>query len=209
MNDHAPLRELAGGYVLGALSATDRERFEAHLAGCGSCREEVASLAALPGLLTRAGTDPAPALPSRVVDAAVDRAGDEWEALRRSRAAWRWVAGVAAGLLLFTLVLPRLPTEDASVTLVVATADASGEVAIEARPWGTAVSLTLDDLPARDRYVAWVVARDGTRQQAATWGPTPTGRAIVRGASSIPTERVVEVAVTDGSGTETLLTAGY
>jgi hypothetical protein len=42
-----------GSYVLGALSPAERQSYERHLAGCPGCREEVAELAALPGLLGR------------------------------------------------------------------------------------------------------------------------------------------------------------
>jgi hypothetical protein len=42
-----------GAYVLGALSPAERADFERHLATCASCREAVASLAVLPGLLGR------------------------------------------------------------------------------------------------------------------------------------------------------------
>jgi anti-sigma-K factor RskA len=34
-----------GGYLLGSLTPLERERFEAHLAGCGRCRDEVRELA--------------------------------------------------------------------------------------------------------------------------------------------------------------------
>jgi anti-sigma factor RsiW len=42
-----------GAYVLGALSPSERASFERHLAGCAACREAVASIAVLPGLLGR------------------------------------------------------------------------------------------------------------------------------------------------------------
>lgn len=38
-------------YVLGALSSTDRREYEAHLGGCPTCRDAVAELAGMPGLL--------------------------------------------------------------------------------------------------------------------------------------------------------------
>jgi anti-sigma-K factor RskA len=41
---HDDLRELAAGYVLGALGADERRRFEAHLAACDECAAEVRSL---------------------------------------------------------------------------------------------------------------------------------------------------------------------
>ncbi|GAA1032065.1 hypothetical protein GCM10009557_29300 [Virgisporangium ochraceum] len=42
-----------GAYVLGALVPAERDAFEKHLADCAICREEVADLAVLPGLLGR------------------------------------------------------------------------------------------------------------------------------------------------------------
>lgn len=42
-----------GAYVLGALSPADRAAYEKHLPSCGACREAVAELAVLPGLLRR------------------------------------------------------------------------------------------------------------------------------------------------------------
>lgn len=42
-----------GAYVLGALVPAERAAFEKHLADCAICREEVADLAVLPGLLGR------------------------------------------------------------------------------------------------------------------------------------------------------------
>jgi carotenoid cleavage dioxygenase-like enzyme len=44
-------------YVLGALSDADRGEYEAHLAGCMSCREAVAELSSLAPLLSMAGDD--------------------------------------------------------------------------------------------------------------------------------------------------------
>ena len=47
-----------GAYVLGALSPSERAEYERHLASCPDCREAVAEIAVLPGLLGRL-TDPA------------------------------------------------------------------------------------------------------------------------------------------------------
>lgn len=40
-------------YVLGALSPIERRAFEAHLSRCHQCRDDLASVAGLPGLLAR------------------------------------------------------------------------------------------------------------------------------------------------------------
>lgn len=49
----APLCEWDGAYILGALSPADRLTYEAHLEQCLDCRESVAELGPLPGLLAR------------------------------------------------------------------------------------------------------------------------------------------------------------
>lgn len=60
MSAHEHHEELAtwdAAYVLGALSTADRAVFEAHLAHCAACREAVARLAPIPGLLSRVPAD--------------------------------------------------------------------------------------------------------------------------------------------------------
>lgn len=64
-------------YVLGALSPSEREAYERHLAGCAECRAEVAQFADLPGLLGRLEPQPAHASDTsepadRINGAAVD-----------------------------------------------------------------------------------------------------------------------------------------
>ncbi len=43
----------SGVYVLGALSPTERRAYEEHLSRCHQCRDDLASVAGLPGLLAR------------------------------------------------------------------------------------------------------------------------------------------------------------
>ncbi|MGH3329992.1 MAG: anti-sigma factor family protein [Nocardioidaceae bacterium] len=56
-----------GAYVLGALSAGERQEFEQHMASCSGCARAVRELAGLPGLLSRVDLDtveePQPAEP--------------------------------------------------------------------------------------------------------------------------------------------------
>lgn len=74
----AEVRLSLGAYVLGALDPADRSPVEAHLAGCPDCRDELASFAALPGLLGRVSrsevesepVDPGPQLLERLLNAA-------------------------------------------------------------------------------------------------------------------------------------------
>lgn len=60
MRDHEEYAAWSGAYVLGALSAAERQDYERHLRGCTQCRHDVAELAPLSGLLAQ--VDPADAL---------------------------------------------------------------------------------------------------------------------------------------------------
>jgi anti-sigma-K factor RskA len=69
MDDH---RELTAAYALDALDERERERYEAHLATCEECREELASFWAVSGALAQAagGPTPPPALRGRILEQA-------------------------------------------------------------------------------------------------------------------------------------------
>ena len=60
-----PVDEFAtwdAAYVLGALAPADRRRFEHHLDDCAHCRESVAELAGVPGMLALVPRDTALAM---------------------------------------------------------------------------------------------------------------------------------------------------
>ena len=62
---------LAGPYAMDAISEPDRARFERHLAGCGECAREVASLREATSRLAAAtAISPPPELKERVMAAA-------------------------------------------------------------------------------------------------------------------------------------------
>jgi anti-sigma-K factor RskA len=74
---HDELRELTGGYVLGALSEADRQALEAHLATCADCAAEVQALREVARALAYATPqrDLPPGLRERVLRAAVAAGG--------------------------------------------------------------------------------------------------------------------------------------
>jgi anti-sigma factor RsiW len=100
----AQVRLSLGAYVLGALDAADRSRVDAHLAGCADCRDELASFAALPGLLGRVSraeveteaADPGPQLLERLLGAAA--------AERRHDRRRRRLTSVAAGVIVLAAI---------------------------------------------------------------------------------------------------------
>jgi Putative zinc-finger len=56
-DDCAQTRSELGVYVLGAIGPAERAQVDQHLAACPRCREELAGLAGLPGLLRRVPPD--------------------------------------------------------------------------------------------------------------------------------------------------------
>lgn len=60
MSDAASIHELAGAYALDALPGDEREVFEAHLASCADCTNEVASLREVTTNLARLAADAQP-----------------------------------------------------------------------------------------------------------------------------------------------------
>ena len=75
---HEELHELTGGYVLGALSEAEHRDFEAHLATCAVCAQEVKALREVATALAHAApqTEVSPGLRDRVLRAAVASEAD-------------------------------------------------------------------------------------------------------------------------------------
>jgi predicted anti-sigma-YlaC factor YlaD len=100
----AEVRLSLGAYVLGALDPADRSRVDAHLGGCPDCRDELASFAALPGLLGRVSrseietepVDPGPQLLERLLGAAATE--------RRHDRRRRLLTSVAAGVIVLAAI---------------------------------------------------------------------------------------------------------
>ncbi|MDL5156122.1 anti-sigma factor family protein [Actinomycetospora termitidis] len=208
-----------GVYVLGALDPAERDAFEAHLAGCATCTAELAAVAGLPGLLSRAelpARDPEQAPPADLVAGAVHR-------VRRRRrvavlvAASAVVVALVAGAVVAGLVRPAAPdavTAAAPVREVVlpgvAGSQSSGRAGLTTRPWGTQVALTCvyegaprpapaPDAP-RTTYVLVVRGADGRVEQIASWSPPPGQDVRVAASTDLPPDRVAGLEVRTASG---------
>ena len=102
------LHTLAGAYAMDAISAPDRARFERHLAGCGECAQEIASLREATARLAAAtAVPPPPGLKERVLAAAArtrqhaPAASEPGVLARRARPWWlsrRLAAAAAAAI---------------------------------------------------------------------------------------------------------------
>ncbi|GEL24939.1 hypothetical protein PSU4_38930 [Pseudonocardia sulfidoxydans NBRC 16205] len=192
-----------GAYLLGSLAPAERVAVDSHLATCADCRAELASLAPLPGLLGRLTPDeareglvlpPADLLPRTLVAVGAERRRE-----RRTVQRWRLLTAAAAVAALAGLgitVVPMLAPGPASTPMAaVAGVGASGSGVLEARAWGTALQLTLSGLPPAGSYQAFATAHDGHTEVVASWGPTPSGRASIQGATAIQRADLAEVQV--------------
>jgi hypothetical protein len=104
--------ELLAGYVDGTLSAQERAVVETHVSGCSKCSREIAMASSARSAL-EASTTPAPEdIGSLAIQEASGHRGHPASAGPLAGIA-RWlVAAVAAGLLVFTLVLARIGQSD-------------------------------------------------------------------------------------------------
>lgn len=215
MSSHSDLQRSLGAYLLGALDPAERAELDAHLTGCAACREELASFAALPALMSRVplqevtsgAPTPPPTLLPRVLSAVAQERDRGTRRLRRwqvAAAALAAAATVAALLVLAPSLTARGPAPRPLVAME--GVSASGQLTLESRPWGTAIHLRFDDLPPAASYTAWVFDEAGVRSAVATWGPTPDGTAELTGATALTAVavRALTVSTADGRSLFTL-----
>ncbi|KAB1914724.1 MULTISPECIES: anti-sigma factor [unclassified Micromonospora] len=222
-----------GAYVLGALAPADRAAYERHLGGCASCREAVAEIAVLPGLLGRldpAGLEqflPSATEASRVpalLDAARERRRRERSRSRRryaltalAAAALAVLAGVGVSLVRPPAAPPptALPTATAAPVTMTAMRPVAGaaplhaEVGLTDKRWGTEVTMRCGyDQRAghREAYTFRLVAHgpDGATEQVGTWLAAPGDNVRVVGATHFTHGELVRLELVRADGTPVL-----
>ncbi len=176
---------LSGLYVLDALDAADRLRFEAHLRRCPSCTQEVAELRATSARLGTVASEPPPPDLKAKVMAQVAVTRQEPPVVRRPAQVRTWLPRVAAGAVAAVLALTvgllgwRLTVADGdlnrakAMNQVLTAPDADtlrlvGADGVTARVVGSSslgqTVVVLDGLTpvADDRaYALWLIGADG------------------------------------------------
>ena len=224
--DHDELRRLLGGYLLGGLDDGDTDRLDAHLLDCAECRSELDRLAPVPELLQRlpeAQREDSESGPIALVASAKPSPERIESLLRKMRdersrenrlARVRWLAAAAVVLIAAAIGVgvltsdrgtqPPVPLPSPQLVTVrfesAAGSGLSGEAVLTPKLWGVSVALDVTRLQGSGPFICQVRNVNGDVQQAAIWGPTPSGSAKVIGASSIQLRNVRSVAVADVSG---------
>ncbi len=184
-----------GAYLLGGLGPDEARDFEAHLATCQQCREEIALFSPVTTRLGALDTQTARALLSAEPTVPVSDPGvellDRLRARRRTRrtllgsAAVAAVAASVAGGVFLAPVLNPAPAPDASYE-VVSAAGPRVDLGLNAKAWGTELQFSGTQLPTSGTLSLWVVDRSGQVDRAGSWTATKTGTARLSGA--VPTE---------------------
>lgn len=208
MSTHEHLRRDLGSYVVGALDPGDRARLEEHLATCAACREELASYAGLPGLMSRLSIEevlgdsllPPPALLPRLLDAVEQERRNARRRLGRWRLAAVGLTATAAASAGLFIAAGQVGEQPSRQLVAAAGSAASGAVELAPRDWGTSVELTVAGLPPAGSYIAWTENPAGVRTAVASWGPTDDGRAVVTGATALDPEAVTSLTVETEEG---------
>ncbi len=210
-----------GAYILGALEPVDRAPVEAHLPFCTACRDQLSSIAGLPGLLSHLrpeDLDVAEATANGSQDSTLTAPGadllrrtlHELASRQRHKRIRTRVVGTAASVVVLTagagitttLSTPNTP-HPAAFTTVAAT-DPSSHAAVvfelHPQPWGTAVTVRLQHIPAGTHCRLITIDRHGRQQTISSWQADYDGGASITAASDLTPTDIATLQITTATG---------
>jgi hypothetical protein len=214
-------RKLLGVYVLGAIEPAERAVLDAHLNTCGVCRDELASLAGLPALLSRVTEEQIEQLappPRELFDSIVAKAGRESRTRRRrnivvlAAAAAALVIATGAGVDAITggehhspptAAVSESPEPLPTGRTINATDPVTGvqaRVTLLPKQWGTEVLFRITGAPPGTHCRAFVVDRNGATDQVSSWQVAYDRPTTVGGSTMMPSDRIgtIDVRTLDG-----------
>jgi hypothetical protein len=189
------LRISLGVYVLGAIEPAERALLDEHLSVCGRCRDELASLAGLPALLSRVGEEQLAQLgppPEELLEPMLAQANREIRTRRRRNVALLIAAaaalviatGTGTGLLTrddggrpvartsaSASPAPPSPPPEAGRTLVGQdpVTGVRAQINIQSKRWGTALDMRVSGAPRGTHCRVVLVDKEGRSDIAGSW----------------------------------------
>jgi hypothetical protein len=218
------VHDLTAAYALDALNEEERETFEAHLAQCALCREDLAGLGEAATALALAVVSPPP--PARLRERILTTAAAERENvvslpmrrpwLIRSTAAVASIAACAAivlGIWAATLShsLDRARASRASAQAIaqvladpssqrIALRGGNGTLAVDPAGRGVLIVRSLQAAPAGHTYEAWVIPAGGMPHKAGLF--TSSGATTMVPLADVPKGAVVAATVERAGGAD-------
>jgi anti-sigma factor RsiW len=206
-----------GAYSMGLLEERDRRAFERHLAGCASCAAELTEFSSMAALLRGAelgntglkSTGRADAGDHQAGGADVTRLLHRRATQQRHRSHWQAAVAAAAGIVLIgggigigVAAFGQHPGPGAPAVAVLGQlhsatdpgTGAAGTVGLQAKAWGTVVTLDLSKVHGPVECEAVAVSKTGERRVVMGWlVPAPgdgvpghPAHLVIQGGTSIP-----------------------
>lgn len=214
------LRISLGVYVLGAIEPAERALLDEHLSVCGRCRDELASLAGLPALLSRVGEEQLAQLgppPEELLEPMLAQANREIRTRRRRNVAL--LIAAAAALVIATGAGMGLVTRDGGRPVARTSASAlppppqagrtlvgqdpvtgvRAQFNLQSKRWGTALDMRVSGAPQGTHCRVIVVDKNGRSDIVGSWevpyAARREGSAQYFGSSMIATDQVASIEV--------------
>jgi hypothetical protein len=205
-----------GTYLVGAGDPgpypRERPDVEAHLASCPGCRDELAGLAALPGLMSRLSTEEVLAGPPPVDDAVLERLLATAARDRRVARHRRWLSAAAAVVVLVgggvgSVAVYHAATRPHWHTVAAARGPVHMSVDMVAANTGTSLTLRLSGVPAEEHCRLVAVDDNGNREIAGSWEASYKGTAVIKGTTGISYPHLRWLVIETDSGDELVSTS--